>query len=427
MQNKYIDLLRSRPQVRLLWLAQVVSMLGDWFGTIAAIILVNRYTDSGLAISVLFLARGLPSFLFAPIVGVAADRFNRKRLLVTTDILQTLVGLSFLLVVQFESVILLYVVTTLQFTLAAFFEPARAAILPNLIDTDEELLIANTLTSTTWSFMLAIGAAIGGFTTAVFGVETAIVVNSGTFLLSASLIARIQGTEKPPDDDDDTVPVSGYLDFIDGLRYVTQRPAIGLYTTVKGLSQIGSIDTLFTLYAASVFVVGSEGSVTLGVLYMAFGLGAIIGPVLGNRIGDGSPRFFRRWIGLGFLMIPIGWAAFSFAPLLLLGAVAIVVRAMGNSINWTYSNVQIQLKTPDRYMGRVFALDFSFFTLAYTLAVVLTGFLDDVVQLNPREIALVFSITGLIPTVLWVFAARYLADHSDVEPDQIMTAPVTNP
>lgn len=388
-------------------------MLGDWFGTIAAIILVNRYTDSGLAISVLFLARGLPSFLFAPIVGVAADRFNRRRLLVTTDILQTLVGLSFLLVVQFESVVALYVVTTLQFTLAAFFEPARAAILPNLVHNDANLLIANTLTSTTWSVMLAIGAAIGGLTTAVFGVETAIVVNSLTFLTSAFLIYQIEHIDKQADDE--AIPTSGYLDFVDGLRYVLQRPNIGLYTTVKGMSQIGSIDTLFTLYAAGVFVVGTEGSVTLGVLYMSFGLGAIAGPVLGNYLGDGSASFFRRWIGFGFLMIPIGWTAFSVAPALLLAAVAIFVRAMGNSINWTYSNVQIQLKTPDRYMGRVFALDFSIFTLAYTVAVVLTGFLDDAVGLSPREIAFVFGAAGIIPTALWVLASRYLATFDGTE------------
>lgn len=134
MPNQYVELLRQRPQVRLLWLAQVVSLLGDWFGTIAAIILVNRYTDSGLAVSLLFLARGIPPFLFGPIVGVAADRYNRKRLLVMTDLLQAVVGLSFLLVIRFESVALLYAVTTLQFTLAAFFEPARAAILPNLVE-----------------------------------------------------------------------------------------------------------------------------------------------------------------------------------------------------------------------------------------------------------------------------------------------------
>lgn len=261
--------------------------------------------------------------------------------------------------------------------------------------------------------MLAVGAAIGGLTTALFGAEVAIVVNSLTFLTSATLISRLQDTKKRSDNEEHAI--GGYLQFVDGLRYVMKNPRIGLYASVKGISQIGSIDTLFTLYAASVFVVGTEGAVTLGVLYMAFGLGAVIGPVLGNRFSDNSPKFFRQWILLGFVMVPVGWFSFAVAPILPLAALAIIVRAMGNSINWTYSNVQIQLQTPDRFMGRVFALDFSFFTLSYTLAVILTGVLNDVAGLSPREIATVFAGMGFIPMLLWTFAMAYLEKTLSVE------------
>lgn len=417
MQNAYLKLLSARPQVRLLWFAQVVSMLGDWFGTIAAIILVNRYTDSGLAVSILFLARGLPAFLFAPVVGVVADRFNRKTVLVTTDMMQTMVGFSFLLVLQSESILLLYVLTSIQFTLSAFFEPAKAAILPNLVDNPEELLLANTLTSITWSSMLAIGAAIGGGVTALFGVETAIIVNALTFILSASLIAAIQGTEKPLQDDD-LLNTNGFLDFVDGLRYVWQRPEIAAYASVKGLSQIGSVDTMFTLYAASVFIVGTEGSITLGVLYMAFGLGAILGPILANRFSDGSKVFFRRWIWIAFMMVPVGWLGFGLGATLAIAAVFIIIRAMGNSINWTYSNVQLQLSVPDRYLGRVFSLDFSFFTLCYTIAVVITGLLADVANFNPREIALSFAVAGIFPVLIWQQVMRWQANIIHPVPEE---------
>lgn len=405
-QSGYWALLKARPQYRLLWLAQVISLLGDWFGTIAAIILINRFTDSGLAVSILFLARGLPPFLFGPIAGVAADRFNRKTVLVTADLLQTAVGLGFLLVAATESLTLLYVLTTLQFCLSSFFEPARAAILPNLIENNHELLLANTLSSTTWSAMLAIGAAVGGFTTAIFGIQTALFVNALSFLLSAALISQIQGTERQAHTDDH-VAQNGYLDFIDGLKYVWQNPRIGIYATVKGLSQVGSVDTLFALYAASVFVVGTDGAITLGVLYMAFGLGSVLGPLWGNYYSDNSDRFFRRWILFAFIMLPIGWLAFAVAPVLGLAAAAIAVRAMGGSINWTYSSVQLQLHVPNHYLGRVFALDFSFFTLCYTVAVVATGLLGDTVNLNPRGISLVFGISSIPIILLWLGILRW--------------------
>ncbi len=402
----YWTLLKTRPQYRLLWLAQVVSLLGDWFGTIAAIVLINRLTDSGLAISVFFLARGLPSFLFGPVAGVVADRFNRKIVLVSADVLQTVVGFAFLVVAATESLLLLYILTTIQFCLSSFFEPARAAILPNVIRGNQELLLANTLSSTTWSAMLAIGAAIGGFTTAIFGVEFALVINALTFIISALLISQIKGTERQALASD-RVSQSGYLDFIDGLKYVWQHPRVGVYATVKGLSQIGSVDTLFTLYVASIFVVGTDGALTLGILYMAFGLGAVLGPVVGNWFSDSSDQFFRRWILLGFIMLPIGWLAFASAPTLGLAALAMVIRAMGGSINWTYSSVQLQLHVPDQFLGRVFALDFSFFTLCYTIAVVATGLLSDSAGFNPREVSFAFGISAIPMTLLWLGIMRW--------------------
>lgn len=402
----YWTLLKTRPQYRLLWFAQVVSMLGDWFGTIASIILVNRLATSGLAISILFLARGLPYFLFGPIAGVVADRFNRKVVLVTADIMQTLVGFAFLLVIATESLLLLYLLTAVQFCLSSFFEPARAAILPNLVQGEQELLLANTLSSTTWSAMLALGAAVGGFATALFGVEMALIANALTFIVSAVLISQIQGIERP-NPLSDQPSQSGYLDFIDGLKYVWQNPRIGVYALVKGLAQVGSVDAMFTLYAASVFVIGTDGAITLGILYMAFGVGAVLGPVIGNTFSDNSDRFFQRWILYGFIMLPVGWIAFSIAPTLGLAAIAIAIRAMGGSINWTYSNVQLQTHVPDNFLGRVFALDFSFFTLCYTIAVLATGFFEDFLYLSPREISLAFGIGALPVTLIWLVVMRW--------------------
>ncbi|MGD2050497.1 MAG: MFS transporter, partial [Chloroflexota bacterium] len=76
--RQYLALLRQRPQFRYLWFAAVVSFAGDWFNTIATVILVNRYTDSTVAVGALFIARTLPPFLLSPLAGVVADRFSRK-------------------------------------------------------------------------------------------------------------------------------------------------------------------------------------------------------------------------------------------------------------------------------------------------------------------------------------------------------------
>ena len=164
--QRYLTLLRTRPQFRNLWFASVVSFAGDWFNTIASVILVNRYLDSTTAVGLLFVARAIPPFLLSPVAGVVADRFNRKTILIVTDLLRFFIVLGFLFIQSAEQAWLIYVLTIAQFSVSAFFEPARAAILPSLIEGNDELLTANTLSSVTWSAMLTLGAALGGWSLA---------------------------------------------------------------------------------------------------------------------------------------------------------------------------------------------------------------------------------------------------------------------
>src|SRR5574339_1105064 len=152
--SNYLSFLRLRSRFRALWLAQVISLTGDWFNTIASVIIVNRYSASGLALGGLFIARALPPFLLGPMAGVIADRFDRRKVLVLSDVLRAVIVLGFLLVDRPERLWLLYVLTVLQFSVSTFFEQARAALVPALVE-DAELLTANTLSSITWSAMLA--------------------------------------------------------------------------------------------------------------------------------------------------------------------------------------------------------------------------------------------------------------------------------
>jgi len=103
-----VALLRRNRRFRLLWLGQVVSLLGDWFNLIASAALVASLTGSGLAIGSLFVVRMLAPFLVSPIAGVFADRYNRKHILIFTDVVRAIIVLGFLLVRSPEHVWLLY-------------------------------------------------------------------------------------------------------------------------------------------------------------------------------------------------------------------------------------------------------------------------------------------------------------------------------
>ena len=291
MRN-YLTLLQRRPNFRSLWLAQVISLTGDWFNTIASVILINRLTASGLAVGGLFIARALPPFLLSPIAGVVADRFDRRIVLIVSDLLRAGIVMCFLLVDRPERLWLLYLLTVLQFSVSAFFEPARAAIMPTLVQGDE-LLEANTLSSITWSAMLTLGGAIGGLTASLFGVPVSLVVDALTFLVSAALLLIIPGRFRAASPH---VLETDWQKFMDGLRYLRQNLHVGVVTLVKALGQVGSFDIIAALYAAHVFRVGQDGATTLGLMFTSFGVGAVIGPLIANRFGDSSAVWLRRAI-----------------------------------------------------------------------------------------------------------------------------------
>jgi MFS family permease len=398
--KNYLALLRRQTGFRKLWLASLISLTGDWFNTIASMMIVNRYTETDLAISWILIARTLPRFLLGPLAGVFADRFNRKKIMVTADLLRAGIVLSFLFVDRPERVWLIYVLTTMQFILASFFEPSSSALMPGLVETKEELLSANVLMSITWSSMLAIGAAVGGVFAGIFGSDAALIMDAATFLLSAMLVVQIPyKVVKTPSEEQ----VSGYRDMLEGFSYVAKRPHVLALTLIKTFGQIGSSDILIAVFAEQYFPYGQEGALSLGVMFGAAGLGALIGPLIANRYTKGDNLALRKAIQYGYVLIPMGWAFVAWSPNLWVVSLGIMVRLMGSSINWTYSNVLIQTEVPDRYLGRVFALDLGMFTLASSTSIFLTGYLLDAFPLTPRNLGLFFALAGLFPALYWVF------------------------
>jgi MFS family permease len=251
--------------------------------------------------------------------------------------------------------------------------------------------------------MLTLGGAIGGLTASFFGVRVSLIVDSLSFLVSAMLVLSITGQFRSQAAH---ALESGWKNFVDGLSYVRQNLDVGLVTLVKALGQVGSFDIIAALYAARLFHYGQEGATTLGLMFTAFGVGAVIGPLIANRLGDSSVTWLRRTILGGFLCMPIAWFIVGTAPSLFVVLVGCVLRGIGGSINWTYSDVLLQISVPDHLLGRVFAFDFAVFTLAVSISLWLTGFITDEFHLAPRSIVLILAAGSLAPLAVWSTALR---------------------
>ena len=412
----YLRLISNNRDFAKLWAAQLVSLLGDWFSTIVISALIITYTQDtgyqGIAVGAFLVARMLPPLIMRPVAGVLADRFDRKRLLIASDLLRALAVLGLLFTARSpEYLPLIYVFVIIQFLISSVFEPARNAIMPSVLYR-HELVIGNTLSSITWSAMLAIGAICGGLVAEVFGTEFALLVDALTFVLSALLVMTLVIPETPRSEIGE--PARAVQDrsnrtFIDGIRYLRRHPGTAAAIFVKAGQSVTSSDTLLILYGTQVFVLGDQGITSMAILWAAFGFGAIIGPLLTNRFSDDSVRVLRRLIIIGFAMIAIGWLFWGLAPSLELLALAVVIRAMGGSVNWTYSSVIIQQVVPDEYLGRMFSLDFAGFELVQTFSILAVGVLIDVLG-NAGLSAIVYAsaAVAIVPLLIWIAVVQRL-------------------
>lgn len=424
----YLRLIRNNRDFAKLWAAQLVSLLGDWFSTIVIAALIVTYTDGtghqGIAVSGFLIARMLPPLIMRPLAGVLADRFDRKRLLIVSDILRSLAVCGLLFTTRGpEHLPLIYLFVIIQFLVSSVFEPARNAIMPSVLYR-HELVIGNTLSSITWSAMLAVGAICGGLVAELFGTQIALLIDALTFLLSAVIVTTLVIPESPRSEIG--APTRKAQDkskrtFVDGIRYLRRHPQTIAALFVKAGQSITSSDTLLILYGTQVFVLGDQGVTSMAILWAAFGIGAIIGPLITNRFSDDSVPVLRRLIIVGFAMIVLGWLLWGLAPSLELLVFAVVVRAMGGSVNWTYSSVMIQQVVPDEYLGRMFSLDFAGFEFVQSISIVIVGLLVD--ALGPAGLSgLVFgsALIAIPPLLIWM---RLVQSLEATEAMHLPTAP----
>lgn len=410
---RYWQLLKRNPEFTKLWLSQVISLTGDWFSTVVLSTLVATYTQgSGLAVSLYLMARFLPPLLVSPFAGVLVDRFNRKQLLIWSNLLRAMIVPLFLLVTGPEHLWIIYAVTIAQFTLSAIFEPGQSAIIPALTDPDD-LVEGNTLVSVTWSVMLALGAVLGGVFAYIFGTQAALIADALTFAVAAGLIYWIdyqpelarklrKELEIQPAEEEDT-------SFMEGIRYVLRTPQMLAALFVKFGGSVGNVDTLLTIVATQIFIMGNDGEVSLSLLYSAFGLGAFIGPMLTNRFNDGSVQQMRRLIIIGFASMVVAWLLWGVSSVFFMVVIAIFIRGLGGSINWTYSVIIIQKTAPDAKLGRMFALDFAGFQIATVVSTLVHGWLVDQVPLEQLHwIILGTGMVAVVPLVVWMWIVKRL-------------------
>jgi len=408
--------------------------LGDWFNLIASAALVTELTNSGVAISYLFLVRFIPQFLFSPVAGVVADRYDRRKVMILADLLRVVIVLGFLLIHTSGQLWLFYLLTILQFMLSATFVPARTAALANIVD-QKDLVVANALDSFTWSTMLALGSFLGGVIATLFGNQAAFVMDASTFLFSALLISRIVMPKR------ETVNASaqgGWLEFADGLRYLWLYPLLLMISLLKAAGSFvwGGINVLEVSFANHVYPLSTTvfpqwlsiengGTATLGLIYVASGFGTGFDPLLMRRwLGDAKKRLMTG-ITIGFSLLAIGILMLGLVTSLPAFLVATFIRTFGTGTLWVFSAVLLQIMVPDKVKGRVFAFEFAALTLTESISVLAAGYFQDTFSWSLVKITFIFGWLGAVVCVIWSFfyvsTRKGLDTDEEVQPETAAT------
>ena len=411
----YLQLIRGNVDFRYLWSGQIVSLFGDWFSLIGSAALIAQLTQSGLAVGGLFVIRMLAQFVGTQIGGVAADRYNRKRLLILTDITRSIVAFGFLFVRGPEQVWLIYALSALLMAISGVFFPTRTAILADIV-AKRELGSANALSATTWSVMLAVGSALGGFAAGQWGIYQAFAVDGLSFLVSAALIARVHYQHEDAGRKADLHAVLN--EYMDGLRYLKREADILFITLHKAALGLliagGAINIVMVQISESIFVIGEGGATSLGILFAVVGLGTGIGPILSRRITGDRERSIRLILPTLYLLATVGLvvaAQISSFGIVLLG---MFIRTFAVGAIWVFTTQLLYQLVPENYQGRVFAVEIAVFTLGAAISGAIGGWLLDATSIGVSGLMWLMAAAGLIPAVLWLAWLRY--GRSDKSP-----------
>ncbi len=393
----YFRLLRQNPSFRNLWYGQVVSELGDWLNSIAIYALILKLSDSGMAMAGAMMAKLLPIVLVSPIAGVVVDRVSRKTVMIVSDLLRCVVVLGFLLVEDRDVLWLVYALVIVEISLSGFFEPARSAIIPSLVP-KEDLVTANALSGSTWSVMLAFGAALGGVIVYLFGIKAAFILDAGTFILSAWFLSKIPSPKKSTKKD--SSKQSGYQELLEAMRFLMAEPMVLVLSLLKaGLAVAGGIMTLIPLMASQ--LLSGSLSLGIGILYSARGLGAALGPILVKRIFGETASVLQWAIAGAFFLKAFSYIFIAYSHNIWTLSLGVAFATLFGSIIWVFSSALIHLSAPDHYLGRVFSFELALLTLVMGFSNWGVGYAVDGWDMNVNQIALWMAGLVIIPGILW--------------------------
>jgi MFS family permease len=414
--NEYSILLKNKNFIAL-WFGQVISEFGDRLAQMALIASVYYGVENGriFRLTTLLSFTIIPVFIIGPIAGAYADKWNRKRTMIICDILR---GLMVLLIpfflLEVKSILPISILVFMIFSVTRFFLPAKLGIIPDIVSKDN-LLMANSLITTTGLIAAVVGLGLGGLIIELVGVKMGFYIDSISFFISAIAILMIKVPKKETKPHESILAHSQRIKEIEknifnniknSIRYIfteKQIPFI-MKTFFWLMSGIGAIYVLFIDFILRNLTEPPEalkqiekiiGFGQFGFIIVFLGSGALFGTILFGRLGQKLSR--SKAIFCGFTMTGFFLTMFSYGTqylknfwvtsflALLMGLSAAPIMAVANTL--------LQEVTQDEMRGKVFSTLEIVIHLAFLIFMYLAMFMVGTLKIHPVHI---LGFTGML-------------------------------
>jgi MFS family permease len=404
----YRDLFRRSPALGRLLFGEFVSGIGDWLYLIAILVIIYAESNSPLLLGIVGAARILPYVLLSVPAGMVADRFDRRMVLLVTDIARGVLMLALVAAVILDaSVVVIVAISILAACFSTFFGPAIAALLPTLVD-ERDLGPANSAWATLDNLAFIIGPGLAGLLLAAGGLELAFLLNAISFGIVAVVLWRLPIAPAAPADADadvaadEAVPAAGWRELV--------RPLTGPFVLDSATSLVaGGLGVMTVILSIDVLGAGEAGT---GYLNAAFGVGGVVAGIAGGAL---LARRLRVPLVLGGLIGGIGLAWLGLTEALVPAMFAIGIAVAGLLLLEIVNTTLIQRIVPDQLRGRAVGILQTSSSLLYALGSLVMPILASEIGVAPVLIA------SAVITVLGAGAALVLAEP-EAEPGPLSTA-----
>ena len=389
LARTYLGLFRRNPALSRLLAGEFISGIGDWLYLVAILVVVYAESESAVLLGVIGAARILPYVLLSVPAGVVADRFDRRMVLLVTDVARGVIMLLLAACVILEAPTMVLVALSIAAAcFSTFFGPAIASLIPSLVD-ERDLGPANSAWATLDNVAFIIGPAVAGLLLASGGLVLAFLLNAVSFGVVAVILwrMRVPAAAEPDAERDDASPAARAT-----WRQML-RPLAGPFVLDSATSLVsGAISVLTVVIAIDVLAAGEAGT---GYLNAATGVGGVLAGVAGGAL---LARRLEVPLLIGGVLGGVGLAWLAVSGDLIVAMIAIGVAIAGVLLLDIVNTTLIQRTVPDELRGRAMGALQTSSAILYSLGSLLGPILADIAGMATVLIGSA-ALTGLGVTV----------------------------